>query len=216
MTTTNSATQLTGTTAQLNGSANPNGAAATGWFRYDTVSPGTCNDSFGTRAPTIGGDSLGSGASPVAYAESISGLTAGTPYYYCAIAQNSEGTGFGSVIPFTPDDPPAVDSTYPVNGAVAVAIYADISITFTEGVTVVSWFAISCDTSGTHTAAESGGPITYTLNPDTDFASGELCTVSCLFRRRSRYRCLRPTRHHGRRPRIQFHRRPTLPGFDFR
>jgi len=105
-------------------------------------------------------------------------LTAGTPYYFCAIAQNVEGTGFGSVVSFTPDDPPAVDSTFPVDGAAGVAVYAGITITFTEGVTVHSWFAISCDASGTHTAAESGGPITYTLNPDTDFAPGELCTVS--------------------------------------
>ena len=37
--------------AYLIGTANPNGAATLAWFRYSTVSPGTCNDSFGTRAP---------------------------------------------------------------------------------------------------------------------------------------------------------------------
>jgi Bacterial Ig-like domain len=176
--TTSTPTSVTASSATLRGIGNPNGAAAAGWFRYASTDPGTCNDSFGTRAPASGGDSLGSGTSPVAYSEAITGLTAGTPYYYCAIAQNSAGTGFGSVISFTPDDPPAVDSTYPANGAIGVAAYARITITFTEGVTVHSWFAISCDSSGTHTAAEGGGTITYTLNPDTDFASGELCTVS--------------------------------------
>ena len=45
--------------ATLNGTANPNGAATTGWFRYATTNPGTCNDSFGTRAPASGGTRAG-------------------------------------------------------------------------------------------------------------------------------------------------------------
>src|SRR5262249_8396079 len=44
--TTNGVTLLTSTTATLNGIANPGGAATTGWFRYATTSPGTCNDVF--------------------------------------------------------------------------------------------------------------------------------------------------------------------------
>lgn len=97
---TNSASSVTGTTAQLNGSANPNGSLTTGWFRYSTASPGTCNDSFGTRAPISGGTSLGSGTAAVPYVESISGLVSGTTYYFCAIAQNSIGTSFGTVLSF--------------------------------------------------------------------------------------------------------------------
>jgi len=173
-----SADQLTGTTAELNGWANPNGAATTGWFRYDTVDPGTCNDSFGTRAPASGGNPLGSGADPVVFSESISGLTTGTPTYFCAIAENAEGFGFGSILSFTPDDAPAVSSTSPADGAIDVAMDADITITFTEEVTVQNWYTILCDTTGYHLAAESGGPITYTLNPDTDFVPDELCTVT--------------------------------------
>src|SRR4029450_6037054 len=48
--TTNAASALTGTTATLNGSANPGGDTTTGWFRYATVSPGTRNDTLGTLA----------------------------------------------------------------------------------------------------------------------------------------------------------------------
>ena len=103
---TSSATLLTGTTAQLNGSANPGGAATTGWFRYATASPGTCNDSFGTRAPAAGGSSLGFGNTSVPYSQGVTGLTAGVTYYYCAIAQNSVGTQFGSVVQFTTPIPP--------------------------------------------------------------------------------------------------------------
>ena len=49
--TTGASRNRTGTGATLNGTANPGGDATTGWFRYGTVSPGTCNDTFGTRAP---------------------------------------------------------------------------------------------------------------------------------------------------------------------
>ena len=114
----------------------------------------------------------------MAYSEPISGLNAGTTYYFCAIAQNVEGVGFGSVLSFTPDDPPAVDSTIPADGTTDVWLDSDITVTFTEDVTVTSWFAISCSASGTHTAAERGGPLTYTLDPDFDFDVGEQCTVS--------------------------------------
>src|SRR5262249_10253479 len=53
--TTAAATGVTSLAATLNGTVNPNGAATTGWFRYSTVNPGTCNDTFGTRAPATGG-----------------------------------------------------------------------------------------------------------------------------------------------------------------
>jgi MYXO-CTERM domain-containing protein len=108
---TNSATLLTGTTAQLNASVNPGGAATTGWFRYATSSPGSCNDTFGTRAPTSGGSSLGSGTTSTALLQGITGLTAGTTYYFCAIAQNSVGTAFGSVVSFVTPTPPTVTTT---------------------------------------------------------------------------------------------------------
>ncbi|MHB8879383.1 MAG: hypothetical protein ACYC8T_37285, partial [Myxococcaceae bacterium] len=56
--TTSSATSVTATTAVLNGQTNPNGEATTGWFRHDTTSPGTCNDTFGTRVPGSGGTAV--------------------------------------------------------------------------------------------------------------------------------------------------------------
>ncbi len=98
--TTNSVSGLSKTGATLNGSANPNTLATTGWFRYSTTNPGTCNDTFGLRSPGSGGSSLGSGSSPVAYSSSISGLVTKTTYYYCAISSNAVGTSFGSVLNF--------------------------------------------------------------------------------------------------------------------
>ena len=97
------------TTATLNGAANPNGAAATGWFRYARTNPGTCNDTFGTRAPasSFNDTVLGSGNTSVAYSQVISGLAAGTTYFYCAIASSAEGTAFGAVQSFIAQLPPA-------------------------------------------------------------------------------------------------------------
>ncbi len=106
--TTNAATAVASTTATLNGSGDPNLAAATGWFRYDTTNPGTCDDTFGTRAPTSGGTSLGSGTAAVAFSQALTGLTSATTYYFCAIASNAVGTSFGSVLSFTTAAAPAV------------------------------------------------------------------------------------------------------------
>jgi hypothetical protein len=99
--TTSAASSVASTSATLNGTATPNRAATTGWFRYSTVDPGTGDDTAGTRVPTTGGTSLGSGTSGVAYSQGITGLTPGTLYYFWAIASNSEGTSFGSVLSFT-------------------------------------------------------------------------------------------------------------------
>ncbi len=105
---TGTASSLTGTTAQLNGSANPGGTTTTAWFRYSTASPGTCNDTFGTRAPTTGGSALGAGTSAVSFNQGITGLAPNTTYFFCAIAQNAEGTAFGTVRTFTTPSTPTV------------------------------------------------------------------------------------------------------------
>ncbi|MDO8623811.1 MAG: CARDB domain-containing protein [bacterium] len=100
--TTTSANSITTTSANLRGTGNPNGISSTGWFRYSPTSPGSCDDTFGTRSPASGGDNLGLGTSAVAFAQSTTGLTPNTLYYYCAIASNSAAdTGFGAVVPFT-------------------------------------------------------------------------------------------------------------------
>jgi uncharacterized protein len=77
------------------------------------------------------------------------------------------------------DDPPGVASTSPAAGATGIAVDSNVSITFSEPVNVSgNWYAISCGTSGAHTAAATGGPTTFTLDPDTSFANGETCTVT--------------------------------------
>src|SRR5207237_6371014 len=40
------------------------------------------------------------------------------------------------------------------------------------------WYTIGCATSGSHAAAQTGGPTTFTLDPTVDFAFSESCTVT--------------------------------------
>ena len=79
------------------------------------------------------------------------------------------------------DAAPTLASSTPSAGATEVALTSNVTLTFSEAVNVSgSWFSISCTTSGVHTAAVSGGPTTFTLDPDTDFAMDETCTVTVV------------------------------------
>jgi predicted extracellular nuclease len=79
----------------------------------------------------------------------------------------------------TGDNAPAVTATSPLAGATDVGFNSNITITFSEPVDVsTSWYTIGCATSGSHTAAQSGGPTTFTLDPTADFAFSESCTVT--------------------------------------
>ncbi len=77
------------------------------------------------------------------------------------------------------DSAPTVSSTVPANGASGVAVTSNLTVTFSEAVNVSgNWFGLTCSSSGAHTATVSGGPITFTLDPDTDFNVGENCTLT--------------------------------------
>ncbi|MBL9005653.1 MAG: fibronectin type III domain-containing protein [Myxococcales bacterium] len=143
--TTLSASSVASTTATLNGSGNPNGAAATGWFRYSTTSPGTCNDSFGTRMPSSGGTSLGSGTGSVAFGQAITGLSPGVTYYYCAFASNAVGMGMGALLSFTtPASLPTVITEAP--SGIAIQLNGTVN---PNGAATVGWFRLATTSPGT-------------------------------------------------------------------
>ncbi len=80
-----------------------------------------------------------------------------------------------------PDAAPAVASTVPADGASSVPYDTNVTVTFTEAVNVTAaWYTVTCSLSGSHTAVVTGGPTTFTLNPDTDFISGDSCTFVVL------------------------------------
>jgi predicted extracellular nuclease len=79
------------------------------------------------------------------------------------------------------DIAPTVTDTTPANNATNIALDANISVTFSEAVNVTgAWFTISGATSGSHTAVVTGGPTTFTLNPDIDFVNNEVVTVTIV------------------------------------
>jgi uncharacterized protein len=81
----------------------------------------------------------------------------------------------------TADSAPAVITKSPDNGATNVAVDSNITVAFSEDVNMAdSWYTISCASSGSHTAAVTGGPANFTLNPADGFANGETCTVTVL------------------------------------
>jgi len=79
-------------TATLNATVTANGAATSVWFEYGTTA------SFGATTAT---QSIGSGSSPVAVTANLTGLQAGTTYYFRTVASNSQGTTTGNTLNFT-------------------------------------------------------------------------------------------------------------------
>lgn len=79
------------------------------------------------------------------------------------------------------DIAPTVSSTTPVNGATDVTVDANITVNFSEAVTVTgAWYTLSCSLSGAHTATVTGGPTTFTVNPDVNFTAGDNCTFTVV------------------------------------
>jgi uncharacterized protein len=84
-----------------------------------------------------------------------------------------------NVLDATADVAPTLGSHTPDADAADVPVDSSIGLTFSEPVDVTgSWYSISCTTSGAHDAVVTGGPGQYLLNPNTDFANAETCTVA--------------------------------------
>jgi hypothetical protein len=187
--TTNAATGISGTGATLNGSANPNGGPTTGWFRYASTSPGSCNDSFGTRVPTSGGANLGAGNSPVDYTQAITGLQPGQTYFFCAIAQNGAGTSVGSVVSVTTPVAPNV-STDPATNVTTSAATLNGSAN-PRGSSTSGWFRYdttdpgSCNDGFGTRAPASGGSDLGAGSTDVNFSQA----ISSLASNTTYYYC---------------------------
>jgi predicted extracellular nuclease len=79
------------------------------------------------------------------------------------------------------DPAPFVAATTPPNGATEVPTDSDLTVTFSEPVTVASdAFALVCTTSGTVVlvVTPSGASTTYLLDPQTDLQTNETCTAT--------------------------------------
>lgn len=86
----------------------------------------------------------------------------------------------GQVFP-VPDAAPTVTNTSPANGSSAVPLDTNISISFSEPVSLLAGaIVLGCDTSGNVPVAVSGGPNTYTANPQANLAGLEDCLVEVI------------------------------------
>ncbi|MBL8936477.1 MAG: hypothetical protein JNM69_18110, partial [Archangium sp.] len=102
---------VTGNTATLSGTANPNGTTAIGWFRYSETKPMACDDMFGTRVPAMDGLPLGGGTMDRPLTLAVQGLRPNTKYTFCAIASNMGGAAFGALQEFTTTSAPPIAKT---------------------------------------------------------------------------------------------------------
>ena len=76
---------------------------------------------------------------------------------------------------------PAVVATDPAAGATRVAPGAHLSVTFSEPVVAtLGSFAFGCTLSGQHLLALAGGPLTYVIDPGSDFVDGDGCSLTIL------------------------------------
>jgi subtilase family serine protease len=158
--TTGSATAVTANTATLAGTVNPNGADTTVSFLYGTSS--TLSGATQTASQDIG-----SGTSAVASSANLTGLSAGTKYYYQVVAKNSVGTTNGAISSFT------TASTFTISGtAVTVTAGASTGNTSTITVTPVGGFTGSV----VLTAAITSSPANAVVPPTFNF--GTTGTVS--------------------------------------
>jgi hypothetical protein len=79
------------------------------------------------------------------------------------------------------DTAPTLLTTHPANGATNVPVNQNITVPFSEAVTLLSgWFSLNCSATGAHTAVVSAGPVNWSLNPNTDFGPMETCTLSLV------------------------------------
>jgi len=89
---TNSSSNISTTSATLQGSVNPNNSGTTAWFEYGPT------QSLGFTTSTF---AIGGGTSQTSFSGTAFSLSPNTTYYYKAVAQNSYGTARGSILSFT-------------------------------------------------------------------------------------------------------------------
>lgn len=79
------------------------------------------------------------------------------------------------------DAPPAVTQTIPAQGATSVFVDSNLSVRFSEPVTLqTGGFALACTTAGTVDLTASGGPTAYTLDPTVDLDYLDTCTLTIV------------------------------------
>jgi hypothetical protein len=159
--TTGTATAITGTTATLGGTVNPEGADTHVWFLYGTSS----TLSGATQTTSV---DLGSGSTATAASTNLTGLTAGTKYYFEVVAQNATGTTDGTIGNFTTSAATAPVATTGTATAIATTSATLGGTVNPEGADTHVWFLYG--TSSTLSGA--------TQTASVDLGSGTTATAA--------------------------------------
>ncbi len=146
--------------ATLSGTANPNGSSATAWFEWSSDS--------GLASPnTTPSQSIGAGTSAVRLTANLSGLNAGTVYYYRAVATNGGGASRGTIRNFTTlsfSGPPSAPVLLaPANGVTGAPVAP-----------MLGWLSATGATSyDVYFGTQATPPLAGTTS-DTDYVPGTL------------------------------------------
>ena len=125
--TTSAASNVTATSAKLNGTVNDNGAITSVSFDYGTT------NSFGTNEAATTGGTVAAGTGSTAVAKTLSGLTCNTTYYFRVFGNNSAGDTAGSEASFTTSACPTYSVTYNGNTNTGGSAPSDGSSPYTAG-----------------------------------------------------------------------------------
>ena len=179
---TTNAASVSGATATLNGTVNPNGAATTSVrFIYSTNSLLSIDTGTATATPSII-----TGASGVSVSYNLSGLAGSTTYYYRVVATNSVGTTSGSIQSFTTPAPDVTAPTVVITTSSSSFVRnqsIDVTLTFSETVTgVTSADLVVTGTSSSYYGKSSSVAVsalvyTITLTPSSALAGTLILNV---------------------------------------
>jgi len=151
---TDSATEVTNTSARLNGAVNPQGSDTIAWFEW-----GTTNFDFSTAPQSVGG-----GTMAVPISAGISGLIPVQTYRYRLLATNSAGFSIAGSTQFTTAGPPSA-TTLTADSVTLTNAVLQAMVT-PNGLPTTAWFEWGATTNyGVSTVAQSAG---------TNFASTNL------------------------------------------
>lgn len=152
--TTQAATGITTSGAVLNGAVNPNGMATDAWFQYGTDPNLSGADNTAIQA-------AGNGVADVSVNASVTGLTAGTTWYFRVCASSAAGTVYGSTVSFATGSPGAAPTVQTLAASGVGTDNARLSGSVNpNGQATQAWFEWGTDpglAGSSSTSTQSGG-----------------------------------------------------------
>lgn len=113
---TGSPTNISGTSATINGTVNPNGLSTSAYFEWGT-------NSTLTSCSVTASQSIGSGTTALSVTADLTSLTLGTTYYYRVVGQNAGGIQRGSIASVTTSTSSALLGEYVADASTVLLLH---------------------------------------------------------------------------------------------